>query len=71
MSGKTRPAGAKPQPCARFARSSDPVADAVVVMHRADLMAVVPGGSIGGGGAQDSQGQDGNKEGFHCDLQNG
>jgi hypothetical protein len=47
------------------------MADAVMVMHRADLMAMVPGSRVGGGGAQDGQGQDGNEKGFHCDLQNG
>ena len=54
-----------------FTGSSDPVADAMVVVHRADLVAVVTGGSVGGGGAKDGQGQGGNEEGFHCDLQNG
>ena len=53
-------------------RTSDPVADAVMVPDRANLVMVAMAGRrcAGGGYAQDGQGHERNDEGFHCDLHN-
>jgi len=51
---------------------SDAVADAMMMPDRADpvMVAVTKGRGAGGGRTQHGQSQNGNDEGFHCDLHN-
>ena len=56
-------------PRAFFESLAHPVTDAVMVVHRADLVAVMVDGGAGRGRAEHGQSEDGGDQDFHKGLQ--